>query len=85
MKLKVANAYSNGPHKILWLAGGYAVYLKDGKHELFECLDEAVKQAGVNVEHDAGLLKEWACGYELPAHEDHNWPEVFLHKGEEEA
>jgi hypothetical protein len=80
MKMQVANAFSNGPHKILWLAGGYAVYLKDGKQELFECLDEAVKKAGVTVEQDPRLLKEWAGGYELPADEDQNWPEVFLQK-----
>lgn len=85
MKLKVANAFSNGAHKILWLAGGYAVYLREGKQELFECLDDAVKQAGVTVEHDARLLNEWAGGYELPADEDQNWPEVFLQEGKEEA
>lgn len=83
MRLKVANAYSNGKHQILWLAGGYAVLMADGKEEIFESLEEAAAKAGWQLEQDTKLLSEWSKGYELPADEDQRWPEMFLVKEEQ--
>jgi hypothetical protein len=84
MRLKVANAYRSGEQEILWLAGGYAVYRHNGKEEIFECLDEAAERAGWHLEQDPELLKAWACGYDLPADEDLDWPEIFLVKEEQQ-
>ena len=81
MKMKVANAFTSasGKHQIIWLAGGYAVYLfGDGRQEIFETLDEAMKLCDEDVVHDPELLKKWAEGYDLPADEDHKWPKIFL-------
>lgn len=80
MKMKVANAFSSasGRHQIIWLAGGYAVYLGGGAEEIFETLDDAMTKCDEDVVHDPELLKKWAGGYDLPADEDHDWPEIFL-------
>ncbi len=84
MKLKVANAYSDGSgkHQVLWLAGGYAVVLHEEKQEIFDTLDEAIAKVRVPLTHDPDLLRAWLGGYELPADEDQNWPEIFLVKDE---
>lgn len=78
VKLKVANAFSSGDHKILWLAGGMAVYLKPDSHELFNTLDEAMKNCPVNLTQNLKLIEEWKGGYELPADEYVEWPNAFL-------
>jgi len=78
MKLKVANAFSNGEHQVLWLAGGYAVYLKPGYEEIFDTLDEAMRHCPVSLERDQALIEKWKGGYELPADEDHDCPAEFL-------
>lgn len=80
VKMKVANAFSSGDHKILWLAGGMAVYQKPGSEELFSTLDEAMKNCAVNLHltQDATLIEQWKGGYELPADEYHDWPSAFL-------
>lgn len=78
VKLKVANAFSSGDHKILWLAGGMAVYLKRGSEELFNTLDDAMKNCPVNLTQDQKLIEHWKGGYELPADEYAQWPNAFL-------
>jgi hypothetical protein len=83
MKLKVANAYRKGEIVILWLAGGYAVFRHQGQEEIFDTLDEAAAKAGWDLEQDPELVKAWSCGYELPADEDFDWPEIFLVKDEQ--
>ena len=83
MRLKVANAYRKGEKDILWLAGDYAVLRQEGKEEIFDTLDEAAAKAGWGLEQDPELVKAWSKGYELPADEDHDWPEIFLVKDEQ--
>lgn len=78
VKLKVANAFSSGEHKILWLAGGMAVYLKADSEHLFSTLDEAMKNCPVNLTQDLKLIEQWKGGYELPADEFAEWPNAFL-------
>ena len=51
---------------------------REGKEEIFESLEEAAAKAGWNLTQDPDLLRAWSGGYELPADEDHNWPEIFL-------
>lgn len=77
-KLKVVNAFSSGEHQLLWLAGGYAVYRKPGSEEIFTTLDEALKRCPDEMTQDLKLLGEWKGGYELPADEEHSWPEAFV-------
>lgn len=78
VRLKVANAFSSGDHKILWLAGGMAVYLKPDSEHLFNTLDEAMKNCPVNLTQDMKLIEQWKGGYELPADEYAEWPNAFL-------
>jgi hypothetical protein len=80
VRLKVVNAFSSGEHKILWLAGGMAVYQKPGYEETFSTLDEAMKNCSVNLHltQDPALIEQWKAGYELSADEHYNWPNAFL-------
>jgi hypothetical protein len=78
MKLKVVNAFSNGEHQVLWLAGGMAVYRKLGYEEIFDTLDEALKRSPVTLTRDQELIEQWGDGYKLPADEEHDCPSEFL-------
>ena len=59
------------------------MFRHDGKEEIFDTLDEAAAKAGWDLEQDPELVKAWSCGYELPADEDFDWPEIFLVKDEQ--
>jgi len=78
VKLKVVNAFKSGEHQILWLAGGMAIYQRQGVEEIFETLDEAMKHCPVDMTQDLKLIERWKTGYELPADEHFDWPANFL-------
>ena len=81
VRMKIANAFSSGDHKILWLAGGMAVYQKPGYEEIFNTLDEAMKHCPTDLIQDLKLIEQLKAGYELPADEYFDWPHAFLAEG----